>query len=83
MADVFSELFFDEKLPVANCDDIRKFVSDNFGFDKSKINVIRSVKGQVCYPLFESRDKNYIVFRVKDYIYQCLNGSLKLIGEEG
>lgn len=80
---LYANYFFDTKLPIANYERLKTFIADQFGFDKAFINVLRSKDGHVCYPLYQDKNNNYIVFCVKDYTYYCINGELQLLSKEG
>jgi hypothetical protein len=79
----YSKRFFESSLPIANLDRMKSFIADQFGFDRFYINVLRSKDGHVCYPLYQDKKNNYIVFSVKDHIYSCINGRLELLDEGG
>lgn len=77
----YAKYFFDTNLPFADCDRLKTFIADQYGFDRAYINVLRSKAGHVCYPMFRDKSNNYIVFSVKEYIYSCINGELQLLNE--
>jgi hypothetical protein len=68
-------------LPISNLEYAKSFISDQFGFDKAYVKILKSYNGDVCYPLILNNSKNYIIFSVKDVVYQCLDGELNLIGK--
>ncbi len=79
----YAKRFFCEKIPLGNFDAAKTFIVDQFGFDKAFVIILRSKDGHVCYPLFQDKGNNYIVFAVKNNMYECINGELQLISKEG
>ncbi len=77
----YENYFFDASIPFANCERVKAFIADQFGFTKSYINVLRSHSGQLCYPLFKDKNNNYLVFKVMNYTYSCINGELQMLNE--
>lgn len=84
MADIkYKQRFFYAKLPLANIENVKGYLSDQFGFDLECINVLRSHNGKTCYPLFMDEQNNYIVFTVNGIVFQCIDGELKLLEGRG
>ena len=79
----YSKYFFDLKLPLSNFERAKTFIADQFGFDRSFIVILRSYGNHIRYPLFKDRDHNYMTFKVKDVIYECINGELSVITGRG
>lgn len=80
---------------VLNTLEAKTFLRNTFGFDtecieikreieKMEINrhhVIRTVPNKKIRrdPIYEATDMNYILFRCKGYLYECVDGELNLI----
>lgn len=75
----YSKYFFDIKLPLSNFEAAKTYIADQYGFDRTFIEILRSKDGHICYPLFLDRYNNYIIFTVKGCTYECINGVLSII----
>jgi hypothetical protein len=73
----YAMYFFYQKLPLGTFKDAKTFIADQFGFNRAFINILRSNDGHICYPLFQDQYNNYIIFKVKDKSYSCINGELQ------
>jgi hypothetical protein len=79
----YSKLFFNPRLAFVNFEKAKSYIADQFGFDRAYVHILRSNSNHVRYPLYLDNYNNYIAFRVKDNIYECINGELQLLSKEG
>ncbi len=79
----YSKLFFNPRLSFVDFEKAKNYIADRFGFEEGLIKILRSNGNHIRYPLFLDKSSNYIAFKVKDIIYECIDGELKLLSEEG